>query len=77
MFVDGTARRRGVGVALVESVVGWARALEAVDLTLWVTASNEAAIALYCRCGFRPTGATKSVAHGLTLVEVEMVRDLD
>ena len=77
MFVDGTVRRRGVGVALVESVVGWARARKAVHLALWVTASNDAAIALYCRCGFRPTGATRPVAHGLTLVEVEMVRDLD
>jgi GNAT superfamily N-acetyltransferase len=77
MFVDGTARRRGVGVSLVESVVGWARAREAVYLTLWVTASNESAIALYCRCGFRPTGATRPVAHDLTRVEVEMARDLE
>jgi GNAT superfamily N-acetyltransferase len=77
MFVDSTARRRGVGFALVENVVGWARARQEVRLTLWVTASNEAAIALYCRCGFRPTGAARSVAHDRALVEVEMVRNLE
>ena len=72
MFVDGIARRRGVGVALVETVVGWARARGALRLNLWVTASNEAAIALYHRCGFQPTGAARSVAHHPTLVEIEM-----
>ena len=74
MFVDGTARRRGVGLALVESVVAWARAHRAACLALWVTSSNDAAIALYRRCGFQPTGATRSVAgEG----GIEMVRDLN
>jgi GNAT superfamily N-acetyltransferase len=77
MFVDGTARRRGVGVALVESVVGWARARQAAHLVLWATSGNAAALALYRRCGFRPTGATKALAHDPALVEVEMVRALD
>jgi ribosomal protein S18 acetylase RimI-like enzyme len=77
MFVDSTARQRGVGFALVENVVGWARARQEVRLTLWVTASNEAAIALYCRCGFRPTSAARNVAHDRALVEVEMVRNLE
>ena len=77
MFVDGTARRRGVGVALVESVLCWARAREARCLTLWATASNEAAIALYHRCGFRPTGAARALAHDPTLVEVEMACGLE
>ena len=77
MFVDGRARRSGVGLALVNSVVAWARARRAACLTLWVTSSNDAAIALYRRCGFRPTGATRSVAHDPTLTEFEMVRDLN
>ena len=71
MFVDGTVRRRGVGVTLVESVIGWARASQADRLTLWVTASNEAAVGLYRRCGFRPTGSTRRLAHDPTLIEVE------
>lgn len=76
MFVDATARRRGVGVALVESVVGWARAGGAPRVVLWVTSGNERAIALYGRCDFRPTGATRSLAHTPSLIELEMARDL-
>jgi len=76
MFVDGSARRRGVAVALIESVVGWVQSRGATRLVLWVTSGNEAAIALYRRCGFRPTGKTRSVAHTPTLIENEMIRDL-
>jgi GNAT superfamily N-acetyltransferase len=76
MFVDGMARRRGVGGALIEAVVGWARALGALRLTLWATATNQAAIALYRRCGFQPTGATQRLAHDSALVEIEMACSL-
>jgi GNAT superfamily N-acetyltransferase len=76
MFVDGAARRRGAGVALTQSIVGWARARGAPRLVLWATSSNDAALALYRRCGFRPTGATKLLAHDPTLVELEMAREL-
>ena len=34
MFVDRTARRVGLGVALTESVSAWARACGAIRLTL-------------------------------------------
>src|SRR5262245_51143656 len=36
MFVDGNARRTGVGRALVDEVTAWARACGATRLTLWV-----------------------------------------
>jgi len=76
MFVDGAERRHGAGAALVEGVAAWARARGAVRLSLWVTAGNEPAIALYRKCGFRPTGETKPLAHTPTLAELRMVRDL-
>jgi GNAT superfamily N-acetyltransferase len=76
MFVDGTERRHGVGAMLVEGVAAWARARGAARLSLWVTSSNESAIALYRKCGFRPTGETKPLAHTPTLAELRMVRDL-
>jgi GNAT superfamily N-acetyltransferase len=76
MFVDQAARQRGIGVALVESIIGWAQARGADRLLLRVTSGNEAAIALYRRCGFRPTGAMSSVAHTPSLTDLEMVRDL-
>jgi GNAT superfamily N-acetyltransferase len=76
MFVDSTSRRLGVGVALVEAVSSWIRGCGGVRLTLWVTSGNDPAIALYHRCGFRPTGTTRPLRHTRTLTEREMVRDL-
>src|SRR5262245_28075403 len=46
MFVDSTQRGRGVGAALVETVVEWARTIAAPQLYLWATATNRPAIAL-------------------------------
>ena len=76
MFVGRTARCHGVGAMLVEGVAAWARARGAARLSLWVFSSNEPAIALYRKCGFRPTGETKPLARTPTLAELRMVRDL-
>lgn len=77
MFVTEPARGRGIGIALVESIVGWAQSRGAARLVLWVTASNEVAIALYRGCGFRPMGITRPLAHTPTMIECEMVRALN
>jgi GNAT superfamily N-acetyltransferase len=76
MFVDGTVRRLGVGVALVEAVSSWALACGAARLTLWVVSGNDPAALLYRGCGFRPTGATRPLAHAPSHTEREMSRDL-
>jgi GNAT superfamily N-acetyltransferase len=76
MFVDGAERGRGIGAALVEAVVAWARARGATRLWLWVTATNDPAVALYGKCGFRPTGEQKPLGHSPSLAEVRMVRAL-
>jgi GNAT superfamily N-acetyltransferase len=69
MFVAPGARERGVGTALVEAVVAWARARRAGGVSLRVAATNSPAIALYEKCGFRRTGESKPVG-------LRMVRDL-
>jgi GNAT superfamily N-acetyltransferase len=76
VFVDGTVRQQGVGVVLVEKVVGWAKARRSARLFVWVTVGNEPAVALYRRCGFRATGLTRPHAHTSALVECEMSLDL-
>ena len=76
MFVEPSARGRGVGAALLEAVAGWARERGAQRLRLWVTSTNGAALRLYRRCGFRPTGNTKLLDHTPSVSEYEMVREL-
>lgn len=76
MFVDPAARGRGAGAALVEAVSAWARARGAARLTLWVTDVNAAALALYRRSGFRPTGETQPLDHTPSIGEIRMARDL-
>jgi GNAT superfamily N-acetyltransferase len=76
MFVEPVERGRGLGAALVAAVVTWARARGATSLYLWVTATNDSAIALYDKCGFRRTGKQRPVAHSPSLAEIRMVRDL-
>ena len=77
VFVDGSVRRQGVGVELVEQVVSWARARGWARLTVWITSGNDPAIRLYRRCRFEFTGTTRPSAHTPSLIELEMVRTLD
>ena len=56
MWVDPDVRQQGCGRALSEAVIAWARERTLVDIVLWVTEGNKAAIALYERLGFALTG---------------------
>jgi GNAT superfamily N-acetyltransferase len=76
IFVQPVERGHGAGIALVEAVVAWTRARGAPSLDLWVTSTNDPAIALYSKCGFRRTGEQKPLAHSPSLAEVRMVCDL-
>jgi RimJ/RimL family protein N-acetyltransferase len=52
LMVAASHRRRGIGLALLERTVEWARANGIAKLELHVFPHNEAAIALYERFGF-------------------------
>jgi ribosomal protein S18 acetylase RimI-like enzyme len=57
MYVIPKRRHHGVGRALLAYVLDYARALDGLeDLTLAVTAGNEAARNLYLEAGFIPYG---------------------
>ena len=56
MWVAPDARRSGVGDALIDAAIDWARANGVNRLLLYVVDDNAPAIALYARKGFQPTG---------------------
>lgn len=61
MWVDPAHRGRGIGDALVDAVVAWARASGYERVLLDVANENPSAIRLYARKGFHPTGLTGSL----------------
>jgi [ribosomal protein S18]-alanine N-acetyltransferase len=56
MLVDAAHRRRGVGDALLDACVAWARRVAARELVLHVFPHNGAAVALYRKHGFEERG---------------------
>jgi RimJ/RimL family protein N-acetyltransferase len=56
MLVDREWRSRGVGSALIQAAIGWAREQGLHKLSLEVFTHNTAAIALYRKCGFVDEG---------------------
>jgi GNAT superfamily N-acetyltransferase len=56
MWTDPAARGRGVGRALVEATVEFARAAGSDDLFLQVIEGNDTAASLYRACGFEDAG---------------------
>jgi GNAT superfamily N-acetyltransferase len=60
MWVDPAWRRHGVGRALLEAVLHWARERGFRRLGLWAAAHNPAAIALYARAGFEVNGGAST-----------------
>jgi ribosomal protein S18 acetylase RimI-like enzyme len=76
MWVDPSKRRSGIGTALVDEVIRWSRDRGAACVQLWVTESNEPALALYARSGFARTNHTKPLPSNPSHREVLMVRML-
>ena len=74
MWVRPDARRHGVAAGLVDAVVDWAVTAGVGAVELWVTASNQAAAALYERCEFVPTGRRQPLPSDPSLDEVQMRR---
>ncbi|HTO72743.1 MAG TPA: GNAT family N-acetyltransferase [Gemmatimonadales bacterium] len=75
MWLDPALRGSGAADRLVRAVLDWATSHGAVRIRLDVILGNEAAIRLYERHGFRPTGSTTTRARD-SAIEVQMERVL-
>jgi ribosomal protein S18 acetylase RimI-like enzyme len=76
MWVSPVARGHGIGQALVEAVVGRARAAGMSRVHLWVTEGNHSARLLYERCGFQQTGERQPLPSDVRVIEIAMARSL-
>jgi len=75
-WVDTQYRRRGAGRLLVHSVIAWAQTHGFAMARLWVGHEEEAAIALYERCGFVFIGLERQLEERPSIVLREMRRAL-
>jgi len=64
MFVTPAARGRGIGAALVDAQLAWARAEGFERIRLMVNVEQGSAFRLYERCGFRDTGEQSLLRDG-------------
>ena len=76
MYVRPRARGRGVGDALVATVLDWASTRNAATLHQWVSEANAAARAQYERIGFTLTGERQPLPSDPSVGEVAMSRTL-
>ena len=76
LWVDPGFRGQGVGSALVEAVLEWARSQGFSEVLLWVTEVNENAQRLYLHHGFARTGRAIEVRPREPAVEYEMTKAL-
>ena len=52
-------RRQGIGLALLQWLIGYAEGMGALEITLEVRRGNEVAVSLYRKCGFAQVGLRK------------------
>jgi GNAT superfamily N-acetyltransferase len=76
MWVAPEYRRTGLGRALVERVVGYARDQGATSIALWAADDNLGAIRFYESLGFSPTGGRQPMPARPSAGEQEFTRDL-
>jgi ribosomal protein S18 acetylase RimI-like enzyme len=76
MWISPAARGRGLGERLIEAIIEWGRARGAGRMEFAVTETNEVAIALYQRLGFRPTGRRRALESYPELTGMFMAKSL-
>lgn len=72
MWVEPEARRRGIGLALTNAVIDWAKSVDVDEVTLWVVDGQEEARRIYERAGFTITDIRQPVPEDPDRIETLM-----
>ena len=79
VYVDGAARQRGIGHALMNELIARARAMSKHVMVAGIEASNEPSLKLHARLGFAKVGHLRSVGRKfdrwLDLVFMQLMLD--
>jgi len=63
VYVDGTARQRGIGHALMDELIARARAMRKHVMIAGIEAGNEPSLKLHARLGFAKVGHLRAVGR--------------
>lgn len=77
MWVDPGQRGQGIALAVLDSVVLWAKQRGASVIQLGVANGQEAAVRLYLKAGFTPSGLAEPLREGSPLLSQPMQLMLD
>ena len=72
VYVQPEWRQRGIGRAVSQAVVAWARERGASEVVLSVSDWNQGARRVYEAIGFEPTGVKKGLPWDASVIESEM-----
>lgn len=71
-WVEPSYRRRGIGDALLQAVISWAREERFDRMRLWAPAASAAALAFYRQAGFSETGQRRPLPTNAALEILEL-----
>ena len=77
MWVAPDCRGRKISPELVRAVLAWAESHRAVSVGLWVNETNQPAISLYEKEGFRRTGEVGKLPSDPAQQEIRMLHHAD
>lgn len=77
MWVDPAHRGQGIALAMLDSVVSWAKSLHATAVQLGVASGQGAAMRIYLKAGFTPSGLAEPLRAGSPLLSQPMRLTLD
>lgn len=76
MWISPEARGRGIGRAMLDSIIIWAETSHCELIALSVTTLNNAAVGLYQTSGFSSTGQVEPLREGSALKVQSMVKKM-
>jgi GNAT superfamily N-acetyltransferase len=71
-WVEPVYRRQGIGKALLQAVISWAREERFIRLRLWAPVAGVGALALYRQAGFNDTGHRQALPSNTALQVMEL-----